>query len=775
MSIRTTRDGGALRLAAPANRRAPAAIVAIGVAIGAARCAIAGSGPCWCEDMHGDAGSLPGPTAQATLGSGPLTCIAGRIRSVPLADGPDLEDMFLIRIDQPELFSAQTVVATSPPAPPGAVVQFNTQLWLFDVCGFGLLANDDDPCERQIGFSRMQNFSDDGTHVVVTKPGLYYIALSRFNDDALSQGGLIFDQRSRIEVSGPDGTGGATPIVGWNGTPSPDGVDLWYRIELTGCTFAAPFVCPTDLNSDDVTNGADLGILLANWGGMGVGDLNDDFIVNGADLGLLLSGFGQCPPPAAVCGNPEAGSCFQPHPGAACDDACCCQAVCEIDLFCCSVAWDGMCASGAAMLCPGGPGGPPGAGNCCVAWGGLGCGDPACARAVCDNDPSCCDVVWDAGCADLALINCPAICGSTCPDSRHGCYTVGGPGCDDPACCFAVCSIDPFCCDVAWDLACVNGAIAQCGLPSCPFGCPDCAVPEGEPCGTDTNGGCNSVPPKFRPLACQETVCATAWASGGMRDTDWYQFTLPQPTVVRFTAFTTLPLAIGIVNTGGIADCTLASALDPFVAVDACGTGGFEACLPAGTWWFFAAPAAFAGFPCGSGSNQYWFKMECLGPCDPTCFPACPANGIQQNDGCADQVPDPNGGCNEQPALYQDIGAILHGGSTTVCGTVGTFAPNFRDLDWYRFSLPAPSMVRVTVEQSASGGTPASDFAVYIVKGDDCATQTVSLVQVSGLCPFTTAYVPLPPGNHVVILTVDSFGLDPPACPVQYVATIEAQ
>jgi hypothetical protein len=46
---------------------------------------------------------------------------------------------------------------------------------------------------------------------------------------------------------------------------------------------------PGDLNGDGVVDGADLGLLLSNWGGSGVGDLTGDGLVDGADLGLLLS------------------------------------------------------------------------------------------------------------------------------------------------------------------------------------------------------------------------------------------------------------------------------------------------------------------------------------------------------------------------------------------------------------------------------------------------------------------------------------------------------
>ena len=43
-----------------------------------------------------------------------------------------------------------------------------------------------------------------------------------------------------------------------------------------------------DLNGDFVVNGADLGIVLGNWGLPGITDLNGDGTTNGADLGIVL-------------------------------------------------------------------------------------------------------------------------------------------------------------------------------------------------------------------------------------------------------------------------------------------------------------------------------------------------------------------------------------------------------------------------------------------------------------------------------------------------------
>ena len=53
-----------------------------------------------------------------------------------------------------------------------------------------------------------------------------------------------------------------------------------------------PALRPGDLNADGAVNGADLGILLAAWGGRGPADLNGDGTVNGADLGIQLSNWG---------------------------------------------------------------------------------------------------------------------------------------------------------------------------------------------------------------------------------------------------------------------------------------------------------------------------------------------------------------------------------------------------------------------------------------------------------------------------------------------------
>lgn len=61
-------------------------------------------------------------------------------------------------------------------------------------------------------------------------------------------------------------------------------------IRFTGVT------CPADLNGSGAVDGADLGLMLANWAGSGTGDLDASGTVDGADLGSLLAAWGACGP-----------------------------------------------------------------------------------------------------------------------------------------------------------------------------------------------------------------------------------------------------------------------------------------------------------------------------------------------------------------------------------------------------------------------------------------------------------------------------------------------
>lgn len=74
------------------------------------------------------------------------------------------------------------------------------------------------------------------------------------------------------------------------------GRDISYQQQIFVLDLRSPQApCPADLNGDGAVTGADLGLLLGDWGLDGPSDLNGDGIVTGADLGLLLGDWGACP------------------------------------------------------------------------------------------------------------------------------------------------------------------------------------------------------------------------------------------------------------------------------------------------------------------------------------------------------------------------------------------------------------------------------------------------------------------------------------------------
>lgn len=197
---------------------------------------LAAAGPEWVERM--DAGGLPG-SAQNTMGEGPLDQLTGGLS--PGLFGRDTEDMYFIRVTDPENFSAQTIG--------GGMASFDSQLWIFRIVlgarghifGLGLLANDD--VDDGISGSRILPDSTDDSGARLTEKGLYLIAITRFDNDPFSdkgEQGRIFFQEFRTEISGPDGKGGQLPIITrWSGEGGGfEGDDGRYSIVLTGVEFA---------------------------------------------------------------------------------------------------------------------------------------------------------------------------------------------------------------------------------------------------------------------------------------------------------------------------------------------------------------------------------------------------------------------------------------------------------------------------------------------------------------------------------------------------------
>ncbi|MEO1009020.1 MAG: DVUA0089 family protein [Planctomycetota bacterium] len=172
-----------------------------------------------------DAGQDGIGDAQTTDGSGPLTTINGT-----LATDVDLYAFIITDLDD---FSASTDGGAS----------FDTQLFLFDDEGLGVTENDDD-----ITTGTLQSFlNGDGPIAAGLDAGVYYLAISGFNNDPLDSAGVDMfgfdtwpgrgDQRQPVST---------LELVNWDG--SAFGTGGSYTITLTGASFLT--TCFVDFDRD---------------------------------------------------------------------------------------------------------------------------------------------------------------------------------------------------------------------------------------------------------------------------------------------------------------------------------------------------------------------------------------------------------------------------------------------------------------------------------------------------------------------------------------------
>lgn len=197
---------------------------AVACVVGASLAVEAGAGPEWMES--GDAGNLPA-SAQAPTGGTTLAKISGELGGAAPRGGSmgDFQDMYEIIIKDVDEFSATVTDDAGGPT-------FDTQLWLFDAAGRGVLGNNDSSVSPVNGGSAFGNMATDATGSRVMGTGRYFLAISGLGSSPLDgAGNLIFNIASGTEVSGPDGS--TMPISGWTGP----GATGFYTITLTGASF----------------------------------------------------------------------------------------------------------------------------------------------------------------------------------------------------------------------------------------------------------------------------------------------------------------------------------------------------------------------------------------------------------------------------------------------------------------------------------------------------------------------------------------------------------
>ncbi|GIV10746.1 MAG: hypothetical protein KatS3mg020_0237 [Fimbriimonadales bacterium] len=237
----------------------------------------------WDEQYYGggDAGDLPATAQLVTLpDADPCQTPVTRVRGEHTDNDVD---MYVICITDPSSFVASTVGGAS----------WDTQLWLFRCDGTGVVLNDDAVGET-VSQSRIDNSAN-----CITEAGVYLLAISRYDRDAVDESGQrLWNNSPFRSLRCADGPGASNPIAGWTGTTSAAGR---YIITLQGAYFVSDSGCDQgpscegDVNNDGQVDDADLLVVLFNFGCFGFGcegDLNNDATVDDADLLIVLFNFG---------------------------------------------------------------------------------------------------------------------------------------------------------------------------------------------------------------------------------------------------------------------------------------------------------------------------------------------------------------------------------------------------------------------------------------------------------------------------------------------------
>lgn len=130
----------------------------------------------------------------------------------------------------------------------------------------------------------------------------------------------------------------------------------------------------------------------------------------------------------------------------------------------------------------------------------------------------------------------------------------------------------------------INGTPAT--PPSfCPVDTPWVSILEDEPCGDDSNGGCNMTVPKFDTVSLGSIVIGNVWSDGSTRDTDWYLLTLSDSTIVTITIKAEFSGYTGFIDLR--AGCP-ASSLYSYVIFSPCEFHTLTEKLPPGEWVVWA-------------------------------------------------------------------------------------------------------------------------------------------------------------------------------------------
>ncbi|MBN2571139.1 MAG: T9SS type A sorting domain-containing protein [Ignavibacteriales bacterium] len=135
----------------------------------------------------------------------------------------------------------------------------------------------------------------------------------------------------------------------------------------------------------------------------------------------------------------------------------------------------------------------------------------------------------------------------------------------------------------------------------CPVDTPYFAIFEDEPCGDDSNGGCNMSTPTFDTVNVGNVIIGNAWFDGSTRDTDWYLFNFLDTTTITLSCESEFPTVLGFV------DLRLGCPVSSFYSntnITPCSYSTLTEKLPPGDWVAFVAPDFSLIMDCDSNAYK---------------------------------------------------------------------------------------------------------------------------------------------------------------------------
>ena len=123
---------------------------------------------------------------------------------------------------------------------------------------------------------------------------------------------------------------------------------------------------------------------------------------------------------------------------------------------------------------------------------------------------------------------------------------------------------------------------------------------EEEICGENENGGCFVLEPSYQDVSCSESIYGSSRVQNGVKDYDWYRFTINEPGTLNIMENSEFPITLELFN---IANCNVPQVVASS-SFNACEQNILSVNLVSGAYALAVSPTSSSSLPC-NGLNHY--------------------------------------------------------------------------------------------------------------------------------------------------------------------------